>query len=90
MAADMEVCVKQRGGNEFLRAEEIKLIDIHWHLLNVYGNQGVDVSTVRQWMVFFSSDDSNMQDKPCSRWQDGSQVFTSVACRLLLIAGENA
>ena len=23
--------------------------DIHWHLLNVYGDQTVDVSTVKQW-----------------------------------------
>ena len=29
--------------------------DIHWHLLNVY----VNVSTVREWVVSFSSGDSN-------------------------------
>jgi len=31
---------------------------IHLHLLNVYGQQTVDVSTVRQWVVNFSSGDS--------------------------------
>ena len=33
-------------------------IDIHGHLLNIYGDQPVDVSTVRQWVVCFSSGDS--------------------------------
>jgi len=28
----------------------------HWRLLNVYGDQSVDVSTVRWWVVHFSSD----------------------------------
>ena len=35
--------------------------DIHWCLLNVYGDQTVDVSTVRQWVVCFYSSDSNMK-----------------------------
>ena len=41
-------------------------IDNHWHLLQVYGDQTVDVSTVRRWVVHFSSGDSNMKDKPHS------------------------
>ena len=28
----------------------------------------MDDSTVRQWVMHFSSDDSNMKDKPCSGW----------------------
>ena len=28
----------------------------------------MDVSTVRQWEVYFSSGDINMKDKPHSRW----------------------
>jgi len=47
-------------------------------LLNVYGDQTVDVSTVRWWVVHFSSGDS----------ESGSallvQVFTSAACRLFV------
>ena len=43
-------------------------IDIHWFLLNVYGDQTVDVSTVRQCRVQFSSGDSNVKDKPHSGW----------------------
>jgi len=30
-------------------------------LLNVYGNQKVDVSTVRQWVVCFSSADNEIK-----------------------------
>jgi len=41
---------------------------IHWHFLNVDGDQSVDVSTVKQWVVCFSSSDSNAKDKPHSRW----------------------
>ena len=33
---------------------------------NCLQNQTVDVSTVRQWVVHFSSDDSKVKDKPCS------------------------
>ena len=48
--------------------EKMALTDIHRCLLNVYRDQTVDVSTVRQWMVCFSSGDSSVKDKPRSRW----------------------
>jgi len=46
---DMEVWMKQRSLTEFHHAEKIAPIDIHWCLLNIYGEQTVDVSTVRWW-----------------------------------------
>ena len=42
-------------------------VDVHWCLLNICGDQRVDVSTLRWWVVHFSSHDSNMKDKPHSR-----------------------
>ena len=54
MASDMEMCLKQRGGIEFLQAEKVAPTDIHQCLLNIYGVQTVDMSTVRQWVVCFS------------------------------------
>ena len=42
--------------------------DIHWHLLNVYGDQSVDVNTVRWCVVHFSSGDSDVGDMPSSEW----------------------
>jgi len=66
MASDMEVRMKQRCVIEFLHAEKIAPNDIHRRLLNVYGDQTVDVSTVRRWVVHFSSGDSDVKDKPRS------------------------
>ena len=56
MVSDMEVRMKQRSVTEFLHVETIVPVDIHQHLLNVYGDQPVDVSTVRWWVVQFSYD----------------------------------
>ena len=42
--------------------EKMAPIDIHWHLLNVDGDKPVDVSTVRQRMVCFSSGNSVVKD----------------------------
>jgi len=58
--------------------------DIHLHLLNVYGDQTVGMSTMRQWVVRFSSD-LNDSGSPLL-----VQTVRSAAYRLLLIAGENA
>ena len=55
MASEMEVRMKQRCITEFLHVEKIAPSDIHRCLLNVYGDQTVDVSTVRQWVARFSS-----------------------------------
>ena len=53
-----------RCATEFLHAEKMAPINIHQHLLNIYG---VNVSTVRQWVMHFSSGRwSNVRDKPCS------------------------
>ena len=55
MVSDMEEWMKQRCGVEFLHTEKMAPIDIYQCLLNVDGDQPVDVSTVRQWMLHFSS-----------------------------------
>jgi hypothetical protein len=54
MASDMAVRRKQRCVIEFLHAKKIAPVGIHRRLLNVYGNQIVDVSTVRRLVVRFS------------------------------------
>ena len=65
MASDMEVRMKQRCVTEFLHAEKIPPNDIRRCLL-VYGDQTVDVSTVRRWVARFSSGVSDVKDKPRS------------------------
>ena len=62
----MVVRMKQRCVIEFLRAEKIAPNDIRRRLLNVYGDQTVDVGTVRRWVALFSSGDSDVKDKPRS------------------------
>ena len=57
MASDMDAYTKQRCAIECLHAEKMAPIEIHCHLLNVYGDQTVDVSenseavggTFQQW-----------------------------------------
>jgi len=59
MESDTEVRMKQRSLIEFLHVEKIAPLDIHWCLLNVHGDQAVDV---RQWVVYFSSGDSDVKE----------------------------
>ena len=84
MASDIKVLLKQRCVTEFLHVEKNSPMDIHGCLLNFYGKLAVDVSTVRQRIVHFSSDAS----------EGGSpspvQILSSAACMLLLITDENA
>ena len=46
MAFDMEVCMETKCVTEFLHAEIMASTDIHQYLLNVDGDQTVDMSIV--------------------------------------------
>ena len=59
--------------------EKLVPTDIHWHLLNIYGDQTVNVRTARWWVVCFSCGDSDSGTPPL--WK----IFMSSACRFLLI-----
>jgi len=70
LMSDMGVLMKQRCGTEFLHAEKMSPTGIHQFLLNVYEVQTVDVSAVRRWVVYFSSDNVNMKYKSfLQAWQ---------------------
>ena len=81
-ASDMEVQIKQRCVTEFLCAEKMVPTDIHQCFLNIYGDQIVNVSTLKWQLVHFSS--GNHTGAPPL-----VQIFTRVACRLLFITGKN-
>jgi hypothetical protein len=51
MTAPSDVRFKQRVVIEFLVTENVKTVDIHRRLLVVYGNQTLDVSSVRRWAL---------------------------------------
>ena len=73
MMSDVEVHMKQRDATEFLDLEKITRSDIHQLLLYSSRDQIVDMSTVRCWVVHFSSGDSNSGSPPLV------QVVTSIA-----------
>ena len=50
MVSDTKVHMKQRCATEFPDMENIAPTDVHQYLLNTYGYQTVDISTVR-WGV---------------------------------------
>ena len=55
MASDMEVHTEQKYVTEFLHEEKMAPIDIHQWLLNIPGDQTVDVSPVRWWVMCFTA-----------------------------------
>ena len=59
MASDMEVQMSKGVSLNSSMWKKIAPIDIQRCLLNINGDQRVDVSTVRQWVVCFISGDSN-------------------------------
>ena len=63
MVSVIGVHMKQRCVKEFLHAGKIAPIDFNQHLLNVCGCKTVDVSTVRWWVVCFSSRGSDVKDE---------------------------
>ena len=65
MVSDMEAYTKKWCVTEFLNEEKMAPIDIHWHLLNIYRDQIVNVSTVGG---AFSSGNSNKKGKPRCGW----------------------
>ena len=85
IVSDMEACMKQRCIIEFLCVEKMAPTDIHGHLLST-GDQrvDVDVSTVRRWVIRFSSGDTGSESPRLM------QIFMSAAGKLLFITGENA
>ena len=71
--SDKKMQMKQRCVTEFLHEEQMAPTDIHQHLLNISGDQTVDVSTARQWVVHFSGGDNDRKYKLCYR-----QIFMSM------------
>ena len=69
-------------GTELLHVKKMVPTDINQHMLNVDGNQPVDVSTVRRWVVHFSSGNSNSGSPLLA------QILTRVACKFLFTAGK--
>ena len=59
MVSDVEVHTKQRCVIKFFHGEKMAPTDIPLHLVSVYGEQTVNVSTLRWWVMHYSSEDSD-------------------------------
>ena len=81
-AFDMDVYMEPKCGTEFLHVEKVAPIAIHWHLLNTNGDPIVDVSTMRLWVVHFSSGSISSGSSPLV------QIFKTGSRRLLFIIGK--
>jgi len=57
-----DVRFKQRAVIEFLTAEKVPPIEIHRRMQAVYGDQCVDVSTVRCWVRRFKDGELGQAD----------------------------
>ena len=68
--------------------KKIVPIDLCWLLLNGYGDQIVDVSTVGWWVVHFSKWWQQCE-RHATSWMS-LQIFMRITCRLLFISGKNA
>jgi hypothetical protein len=55
MAVVLDVLIRQRVVTEFLTAEGPRLPEIHQCLRSMYGDDAVDVSSVRCWVHCFKS-----------------------------------
>jgi len=55
MMSDMAVWMKHECVTEILHMEYMAPTDIHQYLMNIYGDQTVDVSAVRSCVVHFRS-----------------------------------
>ena len=84
MASDMEVCMKQRCVTEVLHVEYMAPSDFHQLLLHVYGDQTVDVSTMRCVVCFSSGDSNSRSPSPLVH------IFINTTYRLFFITGKNA
>jgi len=52
MEYDIEVCTERRCGTEFFHIEKMAPTDIHWFFLNIYGDEIVDMGTLKGgWCV---------------------------------------
>ena len=84
MVSDTGVRMKKSCVTEFFHEEKMAPIDIHWHLLNIYGDQTVNVGTVRHYLVHFSSVDGDSGSSPLL------QIFKRTERRFLYITDRNA
>jgi hypothetical protein len=64
MADDVGIRTRQRVAIEFLGTESSSLKDIHRRLRSVYGEDAIDISSVRRRVRRFKSSEKDIGDAP--------------------------
>jgi hypothetical protein len=70
--ANVDVCTKQRVVIEFLTAEGSSPIGNHRLLRSMYGEDAIDVSSVRWWVRWFESREKTLVTGPAVATSHGS------------------
>jgi hypothetical protein len=66
MADDVGIRARQRMVIEFLGTEGSSPIDIHRRLRSIYGEDVMDISSIRHWVRRFKSSEQDIGDRPRS------------------------
>ena len=66
MADDVGIHTRQRMAIEFLGTESSSLIDIHRRLRSLYGEDAIDICSVRRRVLLFKSSEKDTGDRPRS------------------------
>jgi hypothetical protein len=83
-----DVRFKQRAVIEFLTAEKVPPIEIHRRMQAVYGDQCVDVSTVRLWVRRFEDGELGFKNKTPIVFNDGFQNLVQRWLKFIEVRGD--
>ena len=78
-----DVRFKQRAVIEFLTAEKVPPTEIHTRMQAVYGDQCVDVSTVKRWVTRFKDRQLGQADLRDKTQRTDFKNYFSVGVRVL-------
>ena len=83
MEESSDVLFKQRAVIEFLTAGKVPPIEIHRRMQAVYGDQCVDVSTVKRWVTRFKDGQLGQADLRDKTRRTDFKNYCSVGGRVL-------
>ena len=73
---------------DFLTAEKVPPIEIHRRMQAVYGDQCVDVSTVRRWVMRFKDGEMGQADLSDNFFKDGFQKLMQRWRKFIEVLGD--
>jgi len=83
-----DVRFKQRAVIEFLTAEKVPPIEMHRQMQAIYGDQCVDMSTVRCWVRRFKDGKLGQADLSDNFFKDGFQKLVQLWRKCTEVRGD--